>query len=450
MGCLFAIGVGLPVKLWSGEIAQSIDPSVVASRIPRAETGSKSDHMTGDWAGVRTRMVESGFHFSSGYSGEIFGNISGGKKRGVEYEGLFELGLDVDPSKFSSWQESAFHVSSLYPHGASPSGQLVGDLSTISNIDAYDSTLLFEWWMEQNFWEQRFSIRIGQLAADEEFAIVDFAEGMLNADFGWPSFISLNAPAPAFPVAALGVRLRWSLPDYFYIQGGVYDGNPDPGDASGGAINQHGTRIKLSEDEGAFTMAEFGYDSIGDPSADGLRGSYKLGAWCHTGDFSHLREDQSGLALSNSMSSGMPKELDGNWGVYTVVNQMLWREETDSNALGQGLGIFFRAGGSPSDRSLIELDIDAGFQYKGLFPGRDADVAGFGVAWLNLSDESGKLAQELGAEKLDYEVALEATYQIMIQPWWLIQPDIQYIIHPGGSAELNNALVIGMRSSLIF
>ena len=40
---------------------------------------------------------------------------------------------------------------------------------------------------------------------------------------------------------------------------------------------------------------------------------------------------------------------------------------------------------------------------------------------------------------------IEATYIIELTKWLSIQPDLQYIVHPGGSGEIPNALVIGFQ-----
>jgi porin len=60
----------------------------------------------------------------------------------------------------------------------------------------------------------------------------------------------------------------------------------------------------------------------------------------------------------------------------------------------------------------------------------------------------------------DYEAALELTYQVQLAQDWLLQPDVQYIIHPGGNvpnprdpsgaSPIPNATVIGMRTILKF
>ena len=58
----------------------------------------------------------------------------------------------------------------------------------------------------------------------------------------------------------------------------------------------------------------------------------------------------------------------------------------------------------------------------------------------------------------DFEAALELTYQVKLADNWSVQPDLQYIIHPGGNfaapvnptSAIPNALVIGTRTTLRF
>ena len=50
----------------------------------------------------------------------------------------------------------------------------------------------------------------------------------------------------------------------------------------------------------------------------------------------------------------------------------------------------------------------------------------------------------------DYEAVLELTYRAQITPWFALQPDVQWIIHPGGSTAIDNALVIGLRAAVSF
>src|SRR5258708_40342770 len=55
-------------------------------------------------------------------------------------------------------------------HGSrGPTRGLVGNLDTISNIEAIPTTRLSELWHEQSFWDGRASLRAGQLVVDTEF-----------------------------------------------------------------------------------------------------------------------------------------------------------------------------------------------------------------------------------------------------------------------------------------
>lgn len=47
-------------------------------------------------------------------------------------------------------------------------------------------------------------------------------------------------------------------------------------------------------------------------------------------------------------------------------------------------------------------------------------------------------------------MVLEATYQAQITPWLSVQPDLQFIIQPGGNGSIPNALVLGLSASVAF
>jgi carbohydrate-selective porin OprB len=55
-----------------------------------------------------------------------------------------------------------------------------------------------------------------------------------------------------------------------------------------------------------------------------------------------------------------------------------------------------------------------------------------------------------GSTATGAEMALEFTYQAQFTKWLAVQPDIQFIINPGGTQDLNNALVIGARAVMTF
>ena len=95
--------------------------------------------------------------------------------------------------------------------------------------------------------------------------------------------------------------------------------------------------------------------------------------------------------MANPLGSGMPLQDRGNFGIYAIADQMLWRVPGTAD---QGLGVFARASVGPSDRNLISTYFDGGATYKGLFPGRENDTLGvaFGVA--NISNRTRALDRD--------------------------------------------------------
>jgi porin len=69
----------------------------------------------------------------------------------------------------------------------------------------------------------------------------------------------------------------------------------------------------------------------------------------------------------------MPGLVRGDFGIYSVFEQKLYRVGTDDN---RGIGIFARASYSPPDRNLIDYYADTGLEFVGLAEGRP----NFGIA----------------------------------------------------------------------
>jgi porin len=409
-----------------------------------------SETLLGDWGGGRLTWSDHGFDFTAQYIAELAGNVSGGTRKGTVYNGLLNLAGDVDLEKLAGWNGGLFHVALLYPHGKSLSDKYVNDLFVLSNLDASDDVHLFELWLEQNFADDKFSVRLGQMAVDQEFAFTEQGALFNNSAFGW--FPIVGATAPVYPQGAPGVRLKWQASEASYFQFAVVDGDVNPTDAAGHETNPHGVEFRFAE--GAFLIAETGYNwALTD---DTKPGAVKLGGWYHTADATHVRLDDTGLSLADPLSSGTPASLSDNWGIYLGAEQVLWKENPDDSESRQGLGIFGRCGYAPSDRNTLGLYLEGGVTRTGLLPGRDADVCGVGIAYGQLSHSlrdlgaDGNFFNATSAPLPDYELVIEAEYQLNCGAGCVIQPGIQYILHPGGSHAIANALVLNLRTILEF
>jgi porin len=107
--------------------------------------------------------------------------------------------------------------------------------------------------------------------------------------------------------------------------------------------------------------------------------------------------------------------------------------------------------------------VDGGAGFKGLIPGRADDVLTFGFAYAKISADAIDADQDALAFNgppyavRDYEAVFELDYAAQIAPWWIVQPDLQYIVHPSGGQNpndptqmLGNAFVAGIRSTIKF
>lgn len=380
--------------------------------------------------------------FTSAYTAEVLAVVSGGLQRGAIYRGLGEAVMETDLVRaVGAPAGTRFHLSGLLPHGGELSDSHLGDLQGASNIAAYDHPLLYELWLEGVFNDGRLAVRVGRLVADADFAATASGAAFLNSSFGWPAFISANTcnTGPAFDRSALGVFAQLPLTRAVRIQAGVYDG--DTFDDAGGdpACHPNGLHTSLSRDQGLFAIAEIILENDSGPATARRPGSFRFGVWQHTADFADLADPARTHA--------------GNHGVYLVAEQMFWRESGPAGEpeVPQGLTAFARIGGSPGDRNLLSHAADAGLSYTGLIPGRDTDTLGLGVAWARVSEGTRRAERQAAAAVVsDSELVVEVTYGLTLGDRWLIVPDIQYIRHPGGSAAVGDALVVGLRTRVDF
>jgi porin len=438
----------------AAESATNNSPSgrdVIAAEVPERETGFERDHMTGDWGGLRSKLVDRGVHLQAGYIGEVIGNVSGGLKRGAIYQGLFEAGLHLNTKKAGLWEGGTFQVSTLFPHGTEFSADYPGDLLTASNIEGYESWRLYDLYYEHQF-GKHFSVRIGQFAADEEFAFTKSGSDFINSAFGWAAFISANTvnTGPAFYVAAPGIRFNIEPTDEFFLRIAVFDGDTFDNREGDPRANRSGTRFEVGGDQGYFGIGETGLRWHSGEKGENLPGELKVGGWLHTTDFESNFEDDAGEPFV--VTGRAPRQHSKNIGVYVAAQQMLWREKED-----QGVQAFARAGASPQERSFFEVVVDGGLTWEGMIPTRDDDILGLGIAYARISRDivrRERLDSETNGTQYpaysSHETVLEGFYTLKLNPWWTVQPDVQWIFNPGGNESVPDAVVAILRTSLVF
>jgi porin len=404
-----------------------------------------------------------GIKFAATYIGEALGNPSGGLKQSAIYEGRLNLALDVDLEKLAGFKQLTFHANIFQIHGGGLSRGDLLNLMVVSGIEALPSTRLYEIWFEQK-WGTKLALRAGQLAADTEFMTAKYTDVFTNASLGWPAIAAINLPSggPSPPLATLGTRLRADVSDNLTLVGAVFDGNaagPGPDDPQ--LRDRYGVNFRVNDPPLVLGEAQFLWNGKkGDP---GLDGKFKIGGWRHFGDFSDQRFTAQGISLANPSSGGIPATLSGDFGIYSVFEQKIYRVGKDDD---RGIGIFARVSSSPSDRNLISLYADGGVELIGLNDGRPHDKFGVAAGYARVSSRAraldGDYQQLFGPNwpVRSFESLITTVYQYEVRAGFTLQPNFQYIVHPGGGATgfnspfpgkvLKDAAVFGLRTVLKF
>jgi porin len=104
----------------------------------------KWDYGTGGWLGVRTKLEDKGVEISGGCTAEVWGNTTGGLKRGAVYTGLLDFGATLDLEKLVGWKGASVSTRWLWLSGRDASEDLVGNFLTISNIAGFNTLRMVE------------------------------------------------------------------------------------------------------------------------------------------------------------------------------------------------------------------------------------------------------------------------------------------------------------------
>ncbi len=413
-----------------------------------------------DPGGLRAALWEKGVKYQLNYLGDLLSNQSGGLRRGIAYSSRLELVVDADLEKAAGWNGASFHANAYLINGSGLSRSYVGNLMTVSNIEALPATRLYEAWMEQKLADGKMAVRAGQLGADTEFVTSSYASLFINGTFGWPAIHASNLPTggPSYPLATPGVRLGFYPNDRVSVLVGLFNGDPAGfSDPDAQVANRHGLNFRVHDP--AFLISEVQFKYGDDKSPTGLSGTAKLGVWTHLGKFSDQRYDANSQSLA--LGAGDPRQHRGNRGFYGVIDQQVWRLADDP---AKGVGVFARIAAAPGDRNLIDFYADGGVNVSGVVASRPDDAFGLAVAYARIGRAAIGLDQDMNAPGpstvavRSSELVMEATYSAQVAPGFNLQPNIQYVIRPGGGAAdpynparaLRNAAIFGLRTSVKF
>lgn len=347
------------------------------------------------------------------YNGDLARNFNGGIATGTTYLGLSDLFLSYNTENAGLWKGGEFLVHGANTHGGEPSANLIGDFQVASNIEAGNHSFLYELWYKHTFNSMQTTIGLQDL--NIEFANSDVASLFLNSSFGVHSVISDNTLAPIFPLTSPGITICWKTSDNLCMKTAVYKGCPIDFED-----NPYNIKWDLNYLQALLWITEGQYSWM---NKTGTQNGIKAGLFFHQ----HCPD-------AEIINSETGNNLTYDYGFYMVGEHQLFHNTLNNKQF----NVFYQIGVSPRNDNFGYLG--AGCSFSGLFSKTGADELGFAMAW-------GMLTPERGND----ETALELTYKFPICEHIFLQPDLQYIIHPGGTdQQLANATVGFLRLGLEF
>lgn len=359
--------------------------------------------------GFFPKLNEQGIALELVYTGETMGLYRGGfnTRNAQKYRGNLDMVMTADLEKLGIGP-GIFFIYGQNGHGRGMTERFLGDFQVLSNIDANDFTQLSEYWWESQIIDERFRVRIGQQDANVDFAVVDLGGDFINSSFGF----SPTIPLPSFPYNSMAAVGFWDIRENLTLKAGIWDG-----------VLPSGTWTRV-DTNAPFFMLELKHKyKIGNE----MPGDWHFGVWNHQANWENL-------AFNGGV--GQLPELRGSNGFYGGFDQMIFREEPDVES-DQGLGVFGQYGWAPEDRSAAAFYIGTGLVYKGLFHKRDDDTLGVGLAHVGFSKY---------VADVDSESYVEFFYKAKLTKTLTLQPDLQFIRHPGGAGR--DAVAAGLRFEL--
>jgi len=424
---------------------------------PSNYIGSKEwwegDALLGDWWGTRNYLDDAGVEISATYTNNIAGNVVGGLSRGFAYADNFSFGVALDMEKLVNWQGATITVSGLNRDGNNLSQRNIGNQFTVQQVYGGSAVMFYGLILEQNLLDDKVNIKVGRFATGDDFASSPiYWLYMNNGIDGNPQSLPVNTQFSAYPWAVWAARVKVQPTKEWSVMTGAYQVSERVF-----VRNYHGLDWSIRPNDGILLISQVGYSpelfkrevpstttNAGKSIADGktaknpvvptemkgLPGHYWFGAYWSPWQF-------------NEIGSTTKQTERNSFGFYWHADQMVFQEAPGSD---EGLTAWTALTLSPQQGiAKLPFQVNGGLVYKGLIPLRDDDMTTVGVVFGKFSEYS-----ETPQGQQNYELVFETGYKIQLNKFAFFQPNIQWVINPGGTGNIPNALVLGAQMGLTF
>ncbi|UXZ44924.1 carbohydrate porin [Pseudomonas soli] len=409
-----------------------------------------SKWMLGDWGGTRSELLEKGYDFNLGYTGEMGSNLHGGYShdRAARYSDQFTFGVNMDLQKILGWHDTEVQLTVTERHGNNISNDRINDPRVGGFTSAQEvwgrgqTWRLTQMWIKQKYFDGALDVKFGRFGEGEDFN--SFPCDFQNLAFcgsqvgNWVGGIWYN-----WPVSQWALRVRYNLDDALYAQVGVFEQNPSNLESG------NGFKLSGSGTQGAVMPIEL----VWSPQVNGLKGEYRAGYYYSNAKAQDVLKDSNGTPAA--ISGAAYRNSSSKHGLWFGAQQQVTALASDQS---RGLSLFANATVHDKKTNAIDNYVQAGVVYKGPFDARAKDDIGFALARVHVNPGYRKNArlsnQTNGLDDYDNpgflpvqdtEYSAELYYGIHLADWLTVRPNLQYIRHPGGVSRVDDALIGGLK-----
>lgn len=395
---------------------------------------------------LRDRLANHGFSFELTYKGEGMGNMSGGLSKGMDYTHEVRIAMLFDLGRLTRWKplEGWFlHGIVMNREGRQVGWDHVGErnvlLTEVWSIHGPAAARLADLYVEKSFLNNRININLGRIALTHTYStsvLLCTFMTMCSA----PMAIREPAGWSVYPKTSWGGTFRIRPTRDLILRTGVYRIGPK-------AVDNTGWAWGSEPYTGIQTPVELTWEPFFGERK--LPGHYKIGYAHDTSPYA----DMIGVvppAFAGSVQKHKEKPRDT---FYIETDQMVYR----SHGQHQMAGGYVLAGfvhNTPSN-STFANEFYVGASLLGIIPGRPFDRFGVMYSYYQLSPRTTygqRLRQMAGMSMGAYVNApqthsaiLEAYYGIPIMPGLVVTPEFEYMMRPGETSVIPNAVLAGLK-----
>lgn len=380
---------------------------------------------------LRRDLSDHGIFLGGSYTTDLLGNPVGGMDQGFTYYGQLQLLLVAELEKLTGWRDGYFVISMIDSAGTDLSTSYIGNYFDVAELSSIPTAVLGQMYFEQRWNNDKVSLKLGRMGIGQDFVVMDMFNlyiGGIDGHtpvFGYNTFWTVNARSTWGGMIKVETHEDWTL------RYGVYQAT-----TANKVIANHGLNMEFGPDDGLQMFGELGWENkLADPwreTPDGLPGNHKFGGYWSSYDYDTF--DGGSTPYSH--------------GFYWIGQQMVWRDRPHADP---GITLWYSFVYAPqTDLAQFPFFTGAGAGWQGPLSSRPDDWLLFGSYFGTMSRGFAAEQQAAGLGNPTYEWVLEMDYRVQITPWLYAMPSAQYVVRPGGTGNIPNALVLGAEIGVTF